>query len=167
MPSNDPVELFAILHRLCAAEVRFIVVGGVAGILQGASLTTADVDVVYDLASDNLERLVPVLDEIKAHYRDPAGRYIVPDFGRLQSHRFNLLLTDLGALDLIQAVGGTLGYSELLQRSEEFDIEGTSVRALDLETLIETKRFANRPKDLLAVLELQRILELRHSGSTD
>ncbi len=82
VPSNDPVELFAILHRLC-----------------------------------------------------------------------------LGALDLIQAVGGTLGYSELLRRSEEFDIEGTSVRALDLETLIETKRYANRPKDLLAVLELQRILE--------
>ncbi len=161
MQPLEPSELFAILGRLCAAEIRFVVVGGIAGILQGASLTTSDLDVVYSLDTENLERLVTVLDEIKAHYRDPAGRYIVPDAGRLERERFNLLLTDLGALDLIQKVGGSLGYQELLLRSQPFDIEGLKVRAIDLETLIETKRFANRPKDLFAVLELQRLLEIR------
>lgn len=160
MQPTPPSELFAILGRLCAAKIRFVVVGGVAGILHGASLTTSDLDVVYDLAADNLEKLVPVLAEIRAHYRDPAGRYIVPDASRLGQYRFNLLHTDLGALDLIQAVSGTLGYADLLPRSQEVEIEGMNVRVLDLETLIESKRFANRPKDLFAILELQRVLEL-------
>ena len=164
MQPVSPNELFAILRRLHAAGVRFVIVGGVAGILQGSALTTGDLDLVYDLDRENLEKLVPVLDSIKAHYRDPAGRYIVPDVDRLERHSFNLLLTDLGALDLIQTIGGKLGYAELLPRSQSFEIEGMEVRALDLETLIETKRFANRPKDLFAVLELQRILELRRQG---
>src|SRR5688572_15625296 len=42
-----PARFAEILRALAAAEVEFIVVGMTAGILQGAPVTTMDVDVVH------------------------------------------------------------------------------------------------------------------------
>ena len=44
MAPGNPVE---ILSRLAAGKVDFIVVGMVAGVLRGAPVTTADVDIVH------------------------------------------------------------------------------------------------------------------------
>ncbi len=46
-------ELFAILTSLAAAEVRFLVVGGVAVVLHGHPRFTADLDLVLDLERTN------------------------------------------------------------------------------------------------------------------
>jgi hypothetical protein len=72
------VDFAGLLRHLDAHSVRFVVVGGVAGILLGASLATYDLDVVYDTAADNLANLDRMLKAIDAHYRDPAGRAIEP-----------------------------------------------------------------------------------------
>jgi hypothetical protein len=45
-------DVFAALHR---AGVRFVVVGGVAVVLQGHIRTTVDLDLVVDLAADAAE----------------------------------------------------------------------------------------------------------------
>lgn len=73
MPEESSIDFVRLLALLREGEVRFIVVGGVAGILAGAPLTTQDLDVVYDPASDNVERLEGALRQIHARYRDPAG----------------------------------------------------------------------------------------------
>lgn len=76
-------------------------------------------------------------------------------------YRINLLRTRLGDLDLLRSIGHDLGYHELLSRSLEHEVEGLWVRAIDLETLIEAKRVANRPKDHYALLFLQELLRLK------
>ena len=41
-----------------------------AGVLQGVPLTMLDIDIVHDRTSDNVARLLTVLSELKAIYRD-------------------------------------------------------------------------------------------------
>ena len=90
-----------------------MIVGGVAALLEGAPTTTLDLDVVFRVNDDNIERLDAVLIELDAHYRDPAGRTISPTPDRLRSHRVNLLETRLGLLDVMHAVGAGWRYEDL------------------------------------------------------
>ncbi len=78
--------------------------------------------------------------------------------GKLESFRLNLLITDLGDLDVLPAIGRDLDYGCLLERSVEYEVSDLRVRAIDLPTLIEAKEFANRPKDRHALLFLRETL---------
>lgn len=49
-----------IVETLTDHEVRFVVIGGVALVLQGSSRTTQDLDLCYDRSEDNLDRLAAV-----------------------------------------------------------------------------------------------------------
>jgi hypothetical protein len=51
-----PPQFRALLEVLARHQVDFIVVGGVAGVLQGAPLLTRDLDIVYRLADEKLTR---------------------------------------------------------------------------------------------------------------
>lgn len=151
----DPVE---ILRRLVEHRTDFIVVGGIAASLAGSTVITSDLDLVYRNEEENNLRLAEVLEGLEAIYRDPAGRRIEPTAERLAMYRMNLLRTSLGDLDLLRTIGADLGYEDLLSRSIEYDLDGLKIRAIDLATLIEAKRFANRPKDLYAIPFLEELL---------
>jgi hypothetical protein len=90
MRSNPPklLDLLRVLSEHC---VDFIVVGGVAAIVEGAPITTLDLDIVCERSDENLQRLVDALDSINARYRDPAGRHIVADLRRISSTHTSLL----------------------------------------------------------------------------
>ena len=61
------------------AEIEFIVVGGAAAVLQGAPITTQDLDIVHQRTPDNIARLVALLDDLDAFFRPTlSGRYIRP-----------------------------------------------------------------------------------------
>lgn len=74
------LDALAVLAR---HEVELIVVGGVAAVLNGAPISTFDLDILYRMSGENLARLTAALAETDAVYRDPAGRRIVPDASRL------------------------------------------------------------------------------------
>lgn len=158
-------RLLDILEVLTRHEVDFIVVGGVAATLLGSPLGTQDLDVVYDSTNENNARLLSALRELDARYYDPAGRHIVPDASRLARYRMSLLVTRFGRLDLLRIIGDNLAYSDLTDRSEEFELEKFRLRALNLETLIQLKEHADRPKDRHGLLYLRQLLELKKSSS--
>jgi len=54
-------EIEAVLDALNRARVRYLVVGGVAVVLHGYLRTTADLDLVIDLAPDNALQAVKAL----------------------------------------------------------------------------------------------------------
>ena len=155
------------LVRLSRGGIDFILVGGVAALAHGAPLHTDDLDIVYSPTPENIDRLLDFLDAIHARYRDPAGRHIVADAGKLADVKVNLLQTDLGHLDLLQSVGDGLDFQKLLRSCKEIEIAGQVVRVMDLESLVESKRFADRPKDRAALPVLSQLLEVvrRRGGS--
>jgi molybdopterin-guanine dinucleotide biosynthesis protein len=42
---NSATQLTQLIHRLCDAEIDFVIVGGFAGILHGSTLVTRDLDI--------------------------------------------------------------------------------------------------------------------------
>jgi hypothetical protein len=65
------------------------------------------------------------------------------------------LTTDLGWLDLLGEITGGGNYEDLLQHSVLVSVFDCQTRLLNLDSLIQTKRAAGRPKDLEAVAELE------------
>lgn len=154
-------EALAVLTR---HEVAFIVVGGIAAILQGSPLTTEDVDVVYLVSEENLLRLVAALGELEASYADPAGRTIRPDLERLSTLRVHLLNTLYGRVDLMRTIGRDQSYEQLIDRARVLDIGSARVRVLELAAIIETKEQADRPKDRYQLPFLKQLLaEIRRN----
>lgn len=155
-------DLTTILTRLIDADIEFILVGGLAAVLHGAPTATFDVDIVPDRSPENAERLARLLAELGARYRGYPNADLRPGPEDLAGEGHQLLVTDLGAVDILGTVEGGHGYAELLDRARLFDVDGRHVRVLNLDALIEIKRALGRDKDR-AVLE---ILEetLRRSG---
>jgi len=87
MDEPRSVRFLGLLRVLLRHGVDFFVVGGVAAQLAGAPILTLDLDVLYDKSPENLGRLLAALREIKARYRDPAGRHIEPDLEKLARMR--------------------------------------------------------------------------------
>ncbi|HEV7518403.1 MAG TPA: hypothetical protein VGR07_19070 [Thermoanaerobaculia bacterium] len=162
MAESPSVKFLGILRVLLRHGVDFFVVGGVAAQLEGAPILTLDLDILYDKAPENVERLLAALRELKARYRDPAGRHIEPDRTKLETFRINLLLTELGALDVLGAIGNGFTYQDLLDRTISYELGEARVRVLELAAVIETKEQANRDKDRAALPVLRQTLAMKN-----
>ncbi len=112
---------------------------------------------------DNNACLAAALRELNALYKDPAGRRIVPDVAKLATINRHLLRTELGPLDVLIQVGKDLTYEVLLDRSIEYEVAGMNLKVLNLETVIESKAFADREKDRATLPILRRTLEIKRS----
>lgn len=162
---DAPLKFLDILRILVRNEVDFILVGGVAAILEGAPVSTFDLDIMISPTSENRERLLNTLLELNARYLDPAGRHIFPDRTKLQTLRIQRLLTDFGPLDVLETIGNNLKYSDLVGTTQVYEVGGLSLRSLDLETIILSKEQAGREKDLAVLPILRRTLQLKKDGS--
>jgi predicted nucleotidyltransferase len=141
-----------ILRALTHHGVEFIVVGGVAAVLQGAPFCTWDLDVLYRRDSSNTERALAALRLLM--HPNPA-----PNAADFESPGPKALVTNLGRLDLLGSVGRQLIYEDLIDQADELKVEEFSVRVLRLERLIQFKEELGGEKDLAMLPTLRRTLE--------
>src|SRR5678816_4272319 len=111
-------DLQGLLVRLCEAGVEFIIVGGASAVLQGAPITTNDLDVVHRRTPDNVARLLEVLLQLDATMRyDFAHRGLRPTAEMLSGRGQINLSTSLGPIDPLCQLDEGQGYDELLPHS--------------------------------------------------
>ncbi len=158
---KPPYDAARILRSLQAHGVRFVLIGGVAAIVQGAPQITQDFDITPDTAPDNLEALVRVLVELDAKLRTPQGPVDFPiDSKLLAGAAAWTLSTSAGAFDLVFEPAGTRGYLDLRRSALEVDLgTGRPVLVASLVDLIRMKEAASRPKDEAALPALRQTLE--------
>jgi hypothetical protein len=137
-----------VLDRLvrCAvaaisADVRFVVVGGVAAAAHGSAHVTNDLDICYDVAPDNLARLATLLARWDAYPRGvEQGLPFFMDERQLRTTPLMTLTTREGNLDVLDQVAGVGDYAKALEQSVEFEAFGVRFPTLDLPALIKAKR---------------------------
>lgn len=146
-------DLSAILEGLIRADIEFILVGGLAAVVQGAPVTTMDVDIVHSRSSENISKLFLFLKSVDAIYRRPDDKIIAPKEEDFTGHA--LFTTRLGALDVLAFIEEGKNYEDLLEYTVEIDFRGHTLRVLDIEMLIKLKKASKDPKDKqrLPVLE--------------
>ena len=152
-----------ILAALVASDIRFVVIGGVAATVHGSARFTNDIDLCYDTAPDNVERLVALLIEWRAYLRgvEPGLPFIL-DARTFRTTPLMTLTTTMGAIDVLDQVPGVGDYAKAVAASEQFRIGCTEFRALTLEALIASKKATRRKKDLEHLIELEAIRALRN-----
>jgi predicted nucleotidyltransferase len=145
-----------ILGRLADAEVRFVVVGGLALGAWGVVRGTKDVDIVVAPDSENLERIAEVAVAIHGHVQ--AGESFFSSqpsiAARLASGEQVAIETELGRLDVVQGLDGIPAYDELRERAVETPVLGVKVAVCSVEDLKAMKHAAGRTRDLADLEDL-------------
>ena len=101
-----------------------------------------------------------VLRTVRASYRDPAGRNIVPTVEKLATIRMNLFQTELGPFDVLASIQGA-SYKDLLASTRARQVGDLRLQILELAKIIETKEVANRDKDRAVLPIMRKTLELK------
>jgi hypothetical protein len=155
---NDYLKLLKIL---CAAQVRFVVIGGAAAAAQGSTYPTYDLDICYDRGRDNLERLAKALEPFHPRLRGVSDDLPFCFDAVTIARGMNFTLTtDVGDIDLFGEVTGIGGYREARALSVTLVVFGFQCAVLSLDGLIRSKRATARPKDLLILPEIEALREI-------
>ena len=159
MPTNikktSEADLSAIIEGLIKADVKFILVGGLAAVIQGAPVTTMDVDIVHCRSPENISKLFAFLKSIDATYRRPDNKIIAPKEEDFSGMGHALFSTRIGPLDVLAFIEERKTYEDLLKYTIEIEFRGHTIQVLDIKMLIELKRKSKDPRDKqrLPVLE--------------
>lgn len=154
-----PAEL---VRALVEAHVDFVIVGGVAVVLQSMPRFTKDLDICYATDQDNLDALGDVLVALGTRLRGiPEEVPFVPDGRTLRRTQIMCLTTPVGDIDLLVDPDGAPGYKSLRRRADIKDLAGHEVRVASIDDLIAMKRAAGRPQDVIDIESLEAARRLK------
>ena len=155
-------DIIALWRELNLNNVDYIMIGGFASILHGVNRITQDIDIWIRDTIENRKRL-----------RQTIKKLDLGDFKELETMQFvpgwtSLNITKGMELDI---------YTELKAfPQDKFDycyknafiaeIEQTPVRFLHINDLLFEKQIVARPKDLLDVEELHKIINFNKSNNS-
>jgi hypothetical protein len=135
-------------------KVRYVLVGGLAVLMNGHFRTTKDMDIFYEAERENCDRLLKVIHEfgfgyLKLTIDDLMDTASFIKLGR-EPERIDLL-SELPGVTFKEAYNGAFDYKE-----EE---ESFSVRVIHINHLIKNKKAVGRYQDLDDVKKLEKILK--------
>lgn len=160
-------SLEAITRALNDADVRFLVVGGLAVAAHGYGRVTFDIDVVIQLRPDNVQRAVDALGSLG--YRPvapvPAGDLADAAIRETWVREKHMVVFALQS-ELHRETNVDIFVAEPFDFDEEYDnaltgdiLPGVPLRFVRLETLVRMKEAAGRAKDLEDIRQLRLLLE--------
>lgn len=136
----------------CLAEVGLdaVLIGNAAAALQGAPVTTVDLDFFFRRTPRNVARLKALAALLRAAVLRPY--YPVSDL-------FRVVRDDDGLqVDFMGSIHGIRSFEALRSRASVVRFGDVELRVASLDDVIRSKRAAGRPRDLavLAILEKAR-----------
>lgn len=163
-----------VFRALDVAGTRFVVVGGVAVVLQGHARLTADLDLVIDLEVEPCRRAVAALVELGLQPRAPvqAIQFADPESRRQWSEEkgmevFSLYDPSNPLLTVDLFVRSPVPFEDLWGEADVMRIAEIDVRVASIPHLIAMKRRVGRVQDredVTRLEEIQRDREMADGG---
>ena len=156
MAQNDQ----ALLTRLRASGLDFVIIGGVCVVYHGAPLATFDLDICCPFGLENVTRIASALGDLHPVHRMTPNKLPLEMTRRAFGDFKNLYLqTDFGKLDCLSEVAGVGNFAAALNQSVVANFTYGAFKFLNLDALIASKQAVGRERDLLAVRQLRAIQE--------
>ncbi len=155
-------DLRRLVEGLVHADVRFVVIGGIALVLHGSSRTTGDIDICYARDDSNLRAIENALRDLRPTLRGaPPELPFRLDAATLRAGLNFTLSTDAGDIDLLGEVAGIGTHADAAADAVTFQVFDLPLRVLSLAALERAKRAAGRRRDLLDLAEIHEIRKRR------
>jgi hypothetical protein len=144
----DPRALLGVLDR---HHVAFIVIGGLARVIEGADEVTRGVDITPSTKPENLRRLADALDELGVGETD------------LDAEQPTTVMTPHGELQVIPVPAGTRGYDDLRRAAVREPIgKGLRPAVASKGDLARMLSALGREEHAEKLRQLRRLIELEH-----
>lgn len=143
--ARDILSLLAQLFQENGLEA--VMLGNAGAALQGAPVTTVDVDFMFRPTRVNVNKLKKIAKALDATIFRPF--YPISGLYRLSRE------SDLLQVDFMVRADGVRSFEGLRARSSRFDFDGASLLVASLEDIIKSKEAAGRPRDLAVMYVLK------------
>ncbi len=165
-PVNTANPIEQVLEALHRANVRYMVVGGVAVVLHGHLRATADLDLVIQMKTENIMRAVQALQVLGWKPRAPVDAEALanPRIRRTWVDEkgmtvFSMWNPSVQTLEVDIFVEEPFDFDEVYERSIPVKLDVTQARVIGLDDLIFLKRQAGRLQDLADIEALHDLVD--------
>jgi len=153
---------YAILEALERDRVTYILIGGLARVIEGSDELTRGVDLTPSTRPENLRRLGVALGSLDARPRD--GRTL--SLAGMDRTPLLALKSDHGEINVVPIPEGTRGYDDLRRAVRREPIgRGLRVPVASPGDLVRMLSALGREQDALRIETMQRVVE-RDRGLT-
>jgi hypothetical protein len=156
-----------VFRELNRAGVQYLVVGGIAVNLHGVPRVTQDLDLLVDMSSRNVLKLIRVLEALGYQPRPPVrGEDLADDKKRETWIRekgmrvFSLYHRNIPVQEVDILVDAPLTYHDAASRKVVKNARDLEIPLASIPDLITLKRPAGRKQDLSDIAMLRKILEM-------
>jgi hypothetical protein len=159
------MNLFVALN---ASGIRYVVIGGLATVLYGVDRLTADVAVIFDLASDSTAAAIDALTE--SGYR-PLAPVNAADFADAATRSawqrdhgmvvFSLWDSANRRPPVDILLDSVVPFENLWHYAVDMSFRGVVIKVASIVHLIRLKQHSGRPQDLADIARLQQIARTR------
>lgn len=162
-------NLFDLLKELSAANVKYVICGGVACVLHGVERATYDIDLSVSFEKSNLEKILLVVRKfgLKPRIPEPVENLFDEIKRREWYERKNALVytfvSDNSPLQLDIFLQYPMSFEELTENSQLIVIDNVSMKVSSPEDLLFVKKLINplRDKDITDIKALEEIIGKR------
>lgn len=139
-PDLSPIT--RLIQALRESKIRFQIAGMTAAILQGTPATTLDTDIWIDLPERQYVRVLEICRKLGSEI---LAQTVVS-------------LTDGSLVNFIYRIDGLASFATEYRRSNKIQWLGQTVAVLPLTSILKSKRFIQRPKDLAHIPLLEQTI---------
>jgi hypothetical protein len=155
---------YAVFRTLDAHGVQYVLIGGLARVLQGTEELTRGTDIVPSTRGDNLRRLDAALRELRATRAD--GRPLDPAALEAEHVGAIELATDHGEVKIVVMPEGTRGYDDLRRAANREPLgQGLRPSVTSIGDLARMASAYDRERYRDQVRQLRRLTALERSRS--
>jgi len=152
----EPI-LMTIATTLQQCRLEVILVGNAAAALQGAPVTTLDLDFMFRKTPTNLKKLKKLAAALSMSFSQPY--YPASDLYRLVQNETGLQIA------FMSRVHGVKSFESLRSRAAEVYFGPAPIYVADLKDIIRSKRASRRAKDLAVLDILERTQDEKEKQS--
>lgn len=153
-----------LLNALTHQSVDFVLVGGLAVQLHGYMRMTYDIDLVVAMSDENLTRFIDTAKEFGFVPVIPVPIEALKDADQIERWyrekgmlAFALREPTIGGSVVDVLVRPDVSYERLAAGAVEAQLFRRKIKVASIDHLLEMKRIANRPKDQLDIIALEKI----------
>ncbi len=154
MRTGDPMDARPVLSLLARTlqenGLEAILIGNAAAALQGAPVTTLDIDFLFRKTSRNVAKLKAVAKALGAVVMRPY--YPASDLFRVIRDEDALQVDFMGRIDGVRSIDG------LRSRASRLNFDGSPLLMADLADVVRSKRAAGRAQDRAVLGTLEKTL---------